>query len=606
MNTKITKALLVLIIVAMVISGCNVQVPEQNVKTLGQANEGLPVLRYVYEENGESVLSEDFDDFIKNTPEDTQIQAVFCLKAEEIELEARKNPDLKMPREQVEEIISGHHARQKAYHESRNYKFLEENGFSALSEDYEVINAVYSPFMLLVFENVTRYEKHREQIEACKDAEIVAWIWIGIVCEEKNDATRVDPSTASNYNMTNVLSDIGATDQTYKGYCMNIGVLESGGVIQTTSSNTSNTPSHPELSYLTVYRDGPSGSCPVDTSGHAERVIRTLCGTNGIARNVYTVYNYYTPNTSDNVTAMAWLISSRCYLVNKSGGAWQDGKYHWLDAFMDYQVRNNCMTLVKSAGNISQSSNEKITSPGVGYNVITVGASDSGNNVSSDSSFGVNTASGTAVNGRKPTLVAPGVKIQTAGYTSGTSYAAPIVTGVLAKLSEEFTGLALASYIATSALCASATFVNGQGTVWDTHAGAGRVNYAKAQQLLNNYTYGGFSSGSLLYAPGTSESIRISIATGKKLNVIGFWYSNSEVSTPPPSGTTIPLNIHTNYYLYVKTTGGNTLASSTSSANMQHCYYNNTSYTQLDIVIYLQGPSALYYYDYGAYAWFIE
>ena len=126
------------------------------------------------------------------------------------------------------------------------------------------------------------------------------------------------------------------------------------------------------------------------------------------------------------------------------------------DRFYDNMVITRFRTVVKSAGNLGSgcSGNGNITSPGLAYNIITVGNFNDAGSVSwtGDSMSGCSSwRDPISTNGdrEKPEVAAPGSNItalSTASpwnnYTnSGTSFAAPMVTGMAALLMQRSTAL---------------------------------------------------------------------------------------------------------------------------------------------------------------------
>ncbi|MBE6638296.1 MAG: hypothetical protein E7616_02420, partial [Ruminococcaceae bacterium] len=80
------------------------------------------------------------------------------------------------------------------------------------------------------------------------------------------------------------------------------------------------------------------------------------------------------PNTiGQRIEGVAWFIEQGCDIVNCSIGIGSTGYRYDVDAVYDYQIYTSLITVVKSAGNTTRHPNQHVTSPGYGYNVITVG-----------------------------------------------------------------------------------------------------------------------------------------------------------------------------------------------------------------------------------------
>ena len=130
-------------------------------------------------------------------------------------------------------------------------------------------------------------------------------------------------------------------------------------------------------------------------------------------------------------TAFEYLASQGCSVINMSRSIGSDGysKYgdtaKWLD---DFIVKYN-INVVASAGN---SSNTGVTSGKMSYNAIVVGSCDSNGKLAQKSSY-----SNSNTKAFKPDITAYGVNVNvpTVPYgASGTSYAAPMVTGLVAQM----------------------------------------------------------------------------------------------------------------------------------------------------------------------------
>lgn len=130
-------------------------------------------------------------------------------------------------------------------------------------------------------------------------------------------------------------------------------------------------------------------------------------------------------------TAFEYLASQGCSVINMSRSIGSDGysKYgdtaKWLD---DFIVKYN-INVVASAGN---SSNTGVTSGKMSYNAIIVGSCDKNGKLAQISSY-----SNSNSKAFKPDITAYGVNVSvpTVPYgASGTSYAAPMVTGLVAQM----------------------------------------------------------------------------------------------------------------------------------------------------------------------------
>ncbi|WP_084777998.1 S8 family peptidase [Saccharibacillus sacchari] len=89
-------------------------------------------------------------------------------------------------------------------------------------------------------------------------------------------------------------------------------------------------------------------------------------------------------------------------------------------------VINTRSTIVIAAGN-ENNKEDSIYCPGVASNAVTVGAVDKDKKVADYSSFG-------RVGGQKPNLIAPGTTYIDGSKLSGTSFAAPVITGIIGAM----------------------------------------------------------------------------------------------------------------------------------------------------------------------------
>lgn len=184
---------------------------------------------------------------------------------------------------------------------------------------------------------------------------------------------------------------------------------------------------------------------------HSTAVISTLAGKyksagghsyHGIA---YEAEVYQTNYITDDhlINALHVLRNQGVSIINISSGSLAENGYSALAQYLDWFVRDNWIMVVVSAGNGSLN----VTSPGHAYNAITVGnaktVSDSGYMLTAPYSLASNSSYREQNRfSNKPDIVAPGVNVGvviTEGNVkrfNGTSFATPIVTGVVAQMLE--------------------------------------------------------------------------------------------------------------------------------------------------------------------------
>lgn len=159
------------------------------------------------------------------------------------------------------------------------------------------------------------------------------------------------------------------------------------------------------------------------------------------------VYLSSTKYASHFFTAMTQFANLNVDIINFSGGFSTGSTYHGIDREVDLFLYNTKILFVKSAGN----SGGDITSPGKAYNVLTVGnaVTKSKPNVLASLPYDMFTSSNYVEPylTNKPEISAPGRFIGTfigtalSGrviYSTGTSFSAPHITGILAQLVQKY------------------------------------------------------------------------------------------------------------------------------------------------------------------------
>ena len=338
----------------------------------------------------------------------------------------------------------------------------------------------------------------------------------------------------------------------YDGTGIKIGIIEvSNGRYDSTNYNLTNA----NLTYVDT-----TGVTEVVTD-HATKVTALICGKKttigartyeGVAKGA-TVYQTAASTTDDIYDAMIALVNNyNVDVINLSAGADYGIYYSSFDKSVDNLVMNNNFTFVKSAGNTGS----YISSPGKAYNAITVGnlATKDENNVALISPYSLAASSSwqeAAYLANKPDVVAPGKKLyypSTANSVvpigSGTSYAAPIVAGIAAKIMQsnpaaKLNPLSIKSYLLCGADNDLLTGINtSYGALMD-ESGAGLVNAVKTFEVAQsgNEAYGSWTSTAVAPTPYydveeielfQGERIRIALSFVKPENMdINSAYGNN-------------------------------------------------------------------------------
>jgi hypothetical protein len=400
----------------------------------------------------------------------------------------------------------------------------------------------------------------------------------------------IEATTCASWNT--VLDEIGAYDIVnegeYTGNGVRIGILEKGGICDTSHTNLKN-------SKITTLNEADLAS----PSAHATRVASIIAKIAPDAE--LFVYGF------DSSFDLAWFANNNCSIINcsfsfinntlNSDGTYNAGPSVYradIDGLFDYFVESLLITVVVAAGNhvtdnTAQNYNPtaSVTSPGLAYNVITVGGIERNWSLSgykleyADGACFV--SSGAYV---KPEISAFfDVNIPNCGTNSGTSFAAPQVTASIALLIEKVRSSYHLKPTRTKAiLMATAKKTadyNADAGNFDAHVGAGVVN---VESLLTNWfhyiTYtipAGSPSGTQI------SSYTVSLTAGQELQVALAWFMHY---TPGNSGGYI-----TNYSIYIYNSSNQLVAVSNIIAfsNVEMLRYNVPTTGNYRIVVYQAG-----------------
>jgi hypothetical protein len=364
----------------------------------------------------------------------------------------------------------------------------------------------------------------------------------------------------------------------YDGTGVKIAILEAGNINQTARN------------CLTVSATRDPGMASND---HKSRVAAIAACSNvtlpGVAKGASVLdagFDDSGNNQQDNerfTEAMVWAAQTQIAdVINISYLFDSTSNLHFTVRVVDYWARSEKMTIVKSAGNIGQNNGvTNVTSPGKGWNVIAVGrasdqntASWSDDTLDGDSAY-INPATGV----EKPELAAPGTNINTVvgQPASGTSYAAPQVTGVAALLMHRNADLKDQPSAIKAILMASAVHnLEGNRTLSGSD-GAGAIDAALADEIAQQQGAAGtacsqpcwWQKNTTSWDPSFSNPLYYTFAAirGERIRVAIAWLSNADGPVYNYNSDTL----YDNFELKVLQPTGQGLFEVTSSLSL----YNN-------------------------------
>ena len=295
------------------------------------------------------------------------------------------------------------------------------------------------------------------------------------VCYSSNPdfSSKYDPEEC--YSAAKSFGDVGVfPDRDYDGTGIRIGIIENG-----IPYNTSILPSGSQC-YGNTY------------SSHCDDVISVLAGEGGLVPNA--TFFIASKSNYDFEDCLRWLVEDmHVHVINHSGGhGGRNGYYTYGEsAFIDSYIINNNVIFVNALGNHSDNT-WAIPSIALGINVLSIGATNRNLDYSNLNVEGIYDDVDLLI--QKPNVSAPGEGLY--GFSgqslntldtvhpldalyNGTSFSAPIVTGIIALLLEEFPSLPACPETIHAILKASSK--------------NGIVNYENARKIARNYCYHNYS-----------------------------------------------------------------------------------------------------------------
>lgn len=421
----------------------------------------------------------------------------------------------------------------KEYHTRMNQYLSQELGLEGYEDSYL---SSYSPFIDYHFEKDVFVENADTIVGELVDSEYVSTAYI----------QNTEEYTPSNINTA--MFTTGTYEPVYLGEVsgagVTIGILEIDGIVDK---------KHPNIigSDITVRNEWWFNET---ISGHATQVASVLGGNTGVAKGAKLLSVQLAGSPSEEID---WLLDRGVNIINLSFGETEgnaNGIYSSQSAYMDYVVRTNFVTIVAAAGNFG-GTHGNVGNPGLGYNVITVGATNLTGTYKEDYSS-YNVVKGPS----KPNIVGPtGLRIPNYNMTlTGTSFSAPVVAGSIALLMEKYPDLKAFPEKVLAVVASSAKFMSMHSTFgiegYNNEVGSGLFDYTEIVDNMSN-TFAYINS---IGTSGIYREMYVYVEYGKTLKASVAWLLNSN--------NTLTIKL-TDYDLRMFDPTGRPVASATSTHN---------------------------------------
>ena len=434
-------------------------------------------------------------------------------------------------RTNVNLFIAEQRKQMKEYHTRMNAYFTQELEL----EGYENVYAsTYSPFVDYYYDKDTFVQNAEEIVGELIDSNNVSMAFIQNIEENVDSNLNTALYTTGSYE--------AVSSGSVSGEGVTVGVLEDSGIVNK---------KHPNLVGSNfLIRDEWWFSEKV--SEHATMVASVIAGNYGVAKNAKLLSVQLAGSPKEEID---WMLDRGVNIINLS---WGDevpvGVYSTKSSYYDYIVRTTFVTIVAAPGNYGDTY-KFVANPALGYNVITVGATNpTGTYRQSYSSYLVQ------IGPSKPNIVAP------AGFSmpnfsipfTGTSFSAPLVAAQIALLMETNPSLMVYPEKVMALVAASAKYMPYHSTTgvegYNEEVGAGLFDYKKTVENVPN-TFGYINSTG---SSGVYKEVYLYVAYGQNVKAAVAWLLNSDDTT----------NIRlTDYDLRLFDPTGRPVASATSNHN---------------------------------------
>jgi len=319
-------------------------------------------------------------------------------------------------------------------------------------------------------------------------------------------------------------------------------------------------------------RSGSSYLPAQPASTHATAVAGVVASTHSVYKGIsYGVpallsANANTGNDADIVAAMDWSITQGAKILSCSFGRDSSRLLDDLDQYLDHIVWSNHITVVVAAGNppIEGGGAGNVWSPGLAYNVITVGAfDDMDTSAWTDDVIWVDPPDQSGYidprsdhgDREKPEVVAVGARIISTtlmspwvgGDSSGTSFAAPAVSGEAALLMHRQNQLTSWPEAVKATIMAGAIHNIEDSSRLSDRDGVGGIDCSIADDTITNSRWWG---NTVSYGDFPKTYVLNGITAGKKVRVVASWDSHPPDSHPPYDPINDPLQSDFDLIIY--------------------------------------------------------
>ncbi len=352
-----------------------------------------------------------------------------------------------------------------------------------------------------------------------------------------------------------------------------------------------------------------------DNSEHANTAVELVLSVAPEAKLYCSEYNH------SNIEVM---LSEGVDIINMSVGfpvSENNPQYNYTtdEKWLDHIVANQCVTIIKSAGNNGSNNNDvyenqtikkygpRVTSPGLAYNIITVGGffDALGNNTYASDTMDENSSykncivqeienTTTTLRGcEKPDVVLPQLKLDN-GRT-GTSFAAPLLTGIITILCDLKPSLSTSPLVIKAITLASChrKVLSYTGLIEETSLqgitekqGAGAPDAWSMMAIVCQGTYG----IGVMEASTTQKTIRFTQPSygATNMNISLTWLKNNSYETGESHSNTnlIDEGNNVNLNMYVYRNGSLLKSSALENSSTEMAYFSlNSSYPDYEVRI---------------------